>query len=223
MVSTARSGESTALCHDALVAVTSEGGRRGRPRDPEIESRVYDAAASLYSQAGWHGFRVDTLARQSGVGKDAIYRRWPDRVQLLAQVLVARSLYFEDIDTGDTRQDLTVMADHYIAHLTGPYGNLLHQVLTDRLHYSEVRDASDDYYRTLVRAGRHVGRRALQRGDVPTAAAATLMIDMIIGAIQNHIVTTPRELRAQMLERLPQFRDHLVGAALTGVSTSIEQ
>jgi AcrR family transcriptional regulator len=204
------------------MAATAEGARRGRPRDPEIENRVYDVAASLYSQAGWHGFRVDTLARQSGVGKDAIYRRWPDRVQLLAQVLVARSLYFEDIDTGTTRDDLTAMADLYIAHLTGPYGNLLHQVLTDRLHYPEVREASDDYYRTLVRAGRHVGRRALQRGDVPTAAAATLMIDMIIGAIQNHIVTTPRELRAQMLERLPQFRDHLVTAALTGANASNE-
>lgn len=209
------------MCHDALMAATSEGARRGRPRDPEIENRVYDVAASLYSQSGWNGFRIDTVARQSGVGKDAIYRRWPDRVQLLAHVLVARSLYFEDINSGNTHKDLTEMADLYIAHLTGPYGNLLHQVLTDRLHHPEVREASDDYYRILVGAGRRIGRRALQRGDVPSAAAATLMIDMIIGGVQNHIVTTPRELRAQMLDRLPQFRDHLVSAAITGVTSSI--
>ncbi len=208
------------MCHHALVAATSEGARRGRPRDPDIEDRVYDAAASLYSQAGWHGFRVDTLARQSGVGKDAIYRRWSDRVQLLAHVLVARSLFFDDIDTGDTRGDLTLVADLYIAHLTGPYGNLLHQVLTDRVHYPEVREASDGYYRTLVLAGRRIGRRALRRGDVPSTAAATLMIDMIIGGIQNHIVTTPRELRTQMQARLPQFRDNLVNAAITGVNAS---
>lgn len=204
------------------MAVTSESGRRGRPRDPEIENRVYDAAAALYSQAGWNGFRVDALARQSGVGKAAIYRRWPTRVHLLAQVLVARSLYFEDINTGDTRRDLEAMADLYIAHLTGPYGNLLHQVLVDRLHHPEVREASDDYYRTLVLAGRRIGRRALKRGDVPSTAAATLMIDMVIGGIQNHIVTTPRELRAQMRSRLPQFRDHLVRAAMAGAATPLQ-
>lgn len=201
------------------MAAISESVRRGRPRDPEIEDRVYDAAASLYSQVGWNGFRVEALARESGVGKAAIYRRWPDRVQLLAQVLVARSLYFEDIDTGDTRADLEAMADLYIAHLTGPHGNLLHQVLVDRLHFAEAREASDEYYRTLVLAGRRIGRRALKRGDVPSAAAATLMIDMVIGGIQNHIVTTPRDLRKQMRSRLPQFRDHLVHAAMVGVRT----
>ncbi|ANW66097.1 hypothetical protein BCA37_23250 [Mycobacterium sp. djl-10] len=199
------------------MAATSTGARRGRPRDPEIEDRVYDAAAELYSKAGWSGFRIDAVARHCGVGKDAIYRRWPNRVDLLAQVLTARSLYFEDIDTGETRADLEAMADLYIAHLTGPYGNMLHQVLVDRLHHAEVRQASDDYYRVLVQAGRRIGRRAVRRGDVPDSAAATLMIDLVIGGIQNHIVTTPRELRTRMRSGLPQFRTALVQAALAGV------
>jgi AcrR family transcriptional regulator len=199
------------------MTVTSTGARRGRPRDPEIEDRVYDAAAELYSKAGWSGFRMDAVARHCGVGKDAIYRRWPNRVELLAQVLTARSLYFEDIDTGATRTDLEAMADLYIAHLTGPYGNMLHQVLVDRLHHGEVREASDDYYRVLVQAGRRIGRRAVRRGDVPDSAAATLMIDLVIGGVQNHIVTTPKELRARMRSRLPQFRTALVRAALAGV------
>ncbi|MCV7185318.1 MULTISPECIES: TetR/AcrR family transcriptional regulator [Mycolicibacterium] len=203
------------------MAATSTGARRGRPRDPEIEDRVYDAAAELYSKAGWSGFRIDAVARQCGVGKDAIYRRWPNRVALLAQVLTARSLYFEDIDTGDTRADLEAMADLYIAHLTGPYGNMLHQVLVDRLHHAEVREASDDYYRVLVQAGRRIGRRAVRRGDVPDSAAATLMIDLVIGGIQNHIVTTPRELRPRMRSRLPQFRTALVQAALAGVGARL--
>lgn len=113
------------------------------------------------------------------------------------------------------------MADLYIAHLTGPYGNMLHQVLVDRLHHAEVREASDDYYRVLVQAGRRIGRRAVRRGDVPDSAAATLMIDLVIGGIQNHIVTTPRELRPRMRSRLPQFRTALVQAALAGVGARL--
>ncbi len=201
------------------MASASASAPRGRPRDPTIEDRVLDCAALLYSQTGWHGFSFDAIARESGVGKAAIYRRWPDRAHLLTHMLQSRSLYFEDIDTGSTRDDLAAMADLYISHLTGPYGTMLYQVLIDTLHYPEVREAAGGYHRTLIRAGRRIGRRALERHDVPSAAAATLMIDLVIGSIQNHIVTTPPRLRTRMRNQLPDFRDRLITAVLAGVET----
>jgi DNA-binding transcriptional MerR regulator len=50
--------------------------RSGRPRDPDLESRVLAAALRVYAEAGWSGFSFDAVARRAGVGKAPLYLRW---------------------------------------------------------------------------------------------------------------------------------------------------
>jgi DNA-binding transcriptional MerR regulator/predicted nucleic acid-binding protein len=55
----------------ALNAPACDGARArpGRPRDPNLESRVFAAALRVYAEAGWSGFSFDAVARRAGVGK----------------------------------------------------------------------------------------------------------------------------------------------------------
>jgi AcrR family transcriptional regulator len=55
----------------------------GRPRDPNLESRVFAAVRTIYAEAGWSGFSFDAVARSAGVGKAPLYLRWKTKEDLL--------------------------------------------------------------------------------------------------------------------------------------------
>src|SRR5215470_14618633 len=87
-----------------------QSGRRGRPRDSAVDSRVLDAAWDLLYAKGFAGLTVDEVAERAGTAKTTVYRRWPTKDHL-AVALAARILGEVPIaDTGDLRADLTGFA-----------------------------------------------------------------------------------------------------------------
>src|ERR1700761_3673808 len=192
--------------------------RPGRPRDPEIEDRVFDAAIDIYSRVGWAGFNFETVTRATGVGKAAIYRRWPARADLLAAALDARWGTVGDIDTGTLRGDLLGLVEFFSVRLTGSFGSVPIQISTDRLHFPEARQATDAHRNAEIRAGRQIVRRAVARGELPADTRPSLIIDLVVGAMQNHVLSTPPPLRAEMMASLPGFGEDLVDTVLRGVS-----
>lgn len=61
----------------------------GRRRDPEVDARIVRAARELLVQGGQDAVTVAAVARQAGVGRPTIYRRYPDTEALLMAVLHA--------------------------------------------------------------------------------------------------------------------------------------
>src|SRR5665647_464335 len=87
---------------------------RGRPRDPALEDRIVDAALAVYSERGWAGFSLEAVARGARVGREAIYRRWATKAELLAHAVQARSPELPPVDTGSTAGDLAELAWHFL-------------------------------------------------------------------------------------------------------------
>jgi AcrR family transcriptional regulator len=71
----------------------------GRARDPELTGLVKAVATELLAERGMAGFTGEQIAKQAGVGKAAIYRRWPSLDDLLVDVI--RDLGVRDIDHGE--------------------------------------------------------------------------------------------------------------------------
>lgn len=191
--------------------------RRGRPRDPGVEGRVFDAAITIYSESGWGGFSFESVARATGIGRAALYRRWTDRADLLVHTLNAKPVSVATIDTGNVRDDLLELVDGYLIQGTRPYALTWQQLMLDRHRYPEVRAATDDYYASRVRDGRRIVRRAIQRGELPAGTSPTLVMDLLVGAVHNHVVSTPPSLRAAMEARMSAYARQLVDAVLRGV------
>jgi AcrR family transcriptional regulator len=202
--------------HNGAVTDPSPSPRRGRPRDPDVEARVFDAAIDLYARAGWIGFNFESVTRATGIGKAALYRRWANRAELLTDALKARWLKVAEIDTGCLREDLLAVAHTFLKTLTGPHGGVHMHILTDTAQYQEVRDATADYRAGLVLAGRAIVRRAIGRGELPEGSSPSLIIDLVVGGIHNHIFSTPPDLRPKMEERMYDYAEQLVDAVLLG-------
>ena len=69
------------------MTTTAQTPRRGRPRDPAADQAILDAARDLLARKGFTGTSMDEIARQAGVGKDTLYRRWKSKEDLVLHLL----------------------------------------------------------------------------------------------------------------------------------------
>ncbi len=200
-----------------MSASPSNPPTRGRPRDPGLEDRVFDAAMSLYAEGGWAALTFEAVARESGVGKSSLYRRWDSREALLKNALEARWLPVDTIDSGTLRADLRELAEMIFSNRTGKLANLEYWFGIDAARHPEVRKVTTPYMQETVLEARAIARRAIRRGEAPRSLDAGLLMDLVVGAVNNHVMTTPRRLRAEMMRKAPSFLDRLVDVVLRGV------
>lgn len=191
---------------------------RGRPRDPGVEHRVFDAAIALYAAAGWAGFSVEAVARRSGVGKAGIYARWGSRQDLLRQTLEARWVWPARIDLGSLRDDLLALARQIFDVSTSDYAGVARWITVDRETHEAVRTATAGYVEATIRQGRAIVRRAIGRGEIGAGANPGLLMDLVVGGVTNHVRTTPIHLRSAMVAKRDAFTLDLVDAVLRGVT-----
>lgn len=90
-------GSSTAAAADDASAAGAAGGcpdapavarRPGRPRSEHVEDAILDAVTGLLGEGvSYDGLSMEAIAARAGVGKAAIYRRWPNKESLVLATL----------------------------------------------------------------------------------------------------------------------------------------
>ena len=190
--------------------------RRGRPRDPLMEVRLLDAALEVYGQNGWLGFNLDAVARRAKVSKDALYRRWRTREALLADALRRRWDWVGGIDSGTIRGDLTELAERAFDMFAGSYGEVALQLRADARRFDEVRTFEEPYRERAISEGRSIVRRAIARGDLPETTKPGVIMDLLVGAVINHVASTPVRLREEVLAKSGEFVRQIVEVVLIG-------
>jgi len=61
--------------------------RPGRPRSEQAEQAIIEATLDVFAERGFEGVCVELVAARAGVGKATIYRRWPNKEELLLAAL----------------------------------------------------------------------------------------------------------------------------------------
>src|SRR5258706_9171378 len=60
---------------------------RGRPRRAEADAEILDAALAMLRAGGYRDLSLDEVARRAGTAKSSIYRRWPSKAALAAEIV----------------------------------------------------------------------------------------------------------------------------------------
>ncbi|MGW5300084.1 TetR/AcrR family transcriptional regulator [Rhodococcus aetherivorans] len=163
--------------------------RRGRPRDADLEDRVYDAVIEVYSETSWRGFTIDAVGRRARVGRAALYRRWAAKDELLVQALEARSPLPVPIDTGSLRSDLVELVTQLLrGYRTTPGLVSLRVALDARVHPDLLANLTTTLNRSRLVAARTIVLRAVERGELPPAVSVTLLLEMVTGAALSHVL-----------------------------------
>ena len=83
--------------------------RPGRPRSEQADQAIIEATLDLFGEQGFEGVCVEAVATRAGVGKATIYRRWPNKEELLLAALGSMKSPFPEPTGVSVRDDLVAM------------------------------------------------------------------------------------------------------------------
>ena len=159
--------------------------RTTRPRSPRVDRAIRDATLELFAEGGFDGMSVDAVAARAGVGKAAIYRRWPTKEDM---VLAAIADAFDEPvepDTGTVRGDLLRCAEDLHGLMTGEVtGGVFPPMSAELARGSRLGHA---YARHVVGPRRELFavalRRGVERGELPVGVDVELAVDLLVGTL----------------------------------------
>lgn len=194
--------------------------RRGRPRDPSIDARVAQAVIELYARFGWAKLTFDEVARQAKVGKAALYLRWTSKEDLLLDCMADVRARVPHTHR-DLRADLTSIAHGLLAFYSSTRGLAYLRLYVECRYVPGLEERWRKQHTTpMFLETRALVHDAVARGELPEGTSATLVLDALVGAITNHVLSTPPELFAQMQANRAAYIDSLIDFVLAGAGAS---
>jgi AcrR family transcriptional regulator len=192
--------------------------RRGRSRDANVDRRILDVARDVYAERGWAGFNFDVVAHQARVSKDAIYRRYASKIELLLATMArAADEHVPVVPQDDIRTYLIAAANRYFDDYVSGNGVNSLRIFVEAPQNPELLDAfHSERAAPVVVHTRAAIRAAMDSGQLPTATSPTAVLDAILGGVLMHVLATPPELREKMLAGAHGYLAELVDLVLRG-------
>lgn len=191
----------------------------GRPRDPAIESRVFDETIRVFGREGWSGFSIEKVARNSSTGKASIYSRWKTREELLLAALNARIIDIEDFNSGHLRQDLVNLGMQAIELYLGPAGLAAARIALEVELVPSLKEFTKGWSKSRIRAARAIVERGIERGEFNENISAQFVINTVWGGAANFAATQMPRGQATAHERGRTYVEALVDLLLVGRQT----
>ncbi|MDQ6798744.1 MAG: TetR/AcrR family transcriptional regulator [Actinomycetota bacterium] len=168
--------------------VAAERSRPGRRRDPLCDEAIFAATLALFAEEGYAGISIEGVAARAGVAKATIYRRYPNKAQLVvAAVHVGAGMTDFLPDTGDVRADLTSMLGRLADLLRGDLGPVLLAFAGDRVRYPKL---DEEFKRSVIGAKRahirHLVASAIERGDLAADADVDVIVEVGPALLWHH-------------------------------------
>jgi AcrR family transcriptional regulator len=106
--------------HRTATDAGTDHRRPGRPRSEQAEQAIIEATLELFAEQGFEGVCVEAVAARAGVGKATIYRRWPNKEELLLAALGSLKSPFPEPAGASVRDDLIAMMQVMCADRADP-------------------------------------------------------------------------------------------------------
>jgi AcrR family transcriptional regulator len=156
----------------------------GRPRDPSIDEAVRTAAREVLVESGYEDTTLAAIAQRAGVSVPAIYRRWPNKHELIEEAVLHLDTFELPRSTGDLRADLGTWVRLFLDVAMEPATRAAVPGLM-----SAYSRNPDDYNRLLTRGEMPVRgaiedlvQRAVETGQAAEDCDADAVFDLIRGA-----------------------------------------
>jgi AcrR family transcriptional regulator len=106
------------------------GAGRTRRRGAALEEAILRAAVDELTESGYAGLTMDKVATRAGTNKNAIYRRWPNRLALGIAAYRQLATTVQPPDTGNLRDDVLELLRRANRHWSSPLGAILRKLLS---------------------------------------------------------------------------------------------
>ncbi|BBA97098.1 putative TetR family transcriptional regulator [Actinacidiphila reveromycinica] len=177
-----------------------------------IRAAVVDELAAV----GYGRMSIENIARRAGVGKAAIYRRWPSKLPIVLDVVSALALYgMPAPDTGTLLGDVRQLIGATARLLEHPLAaQIVPDLLAEAARNPEIAQAAHAAMRHTQRAvAAVVVGHAIERGELAGDTDVDLALDLAIGPLYWRLVMIRTERPAGYLDALAAATTAALSAA----------
>lgn len=164
---------------------------RGRPRDPERDRAILEAAREVLAAKGFTGTSMERIAKTAGVGKDTLYRRWSskeDLVHHLLKTLAEEGVPAPDLDD-DPRFALFLFLQAIVRINTeSSFGPILAGLVGESARNPAMAERFHDFWVDRRRVAGGIVRQAV--GPEPSDADVERVLDHVLGPIYYRLLLT---------------------------------
>jgi AcrR family transcriptional regulator len=180
--------------------------RTSRRRGDALVGAIHAAVMEELAEVGYGGLSIERVAERAHTGKASIYRRWPNRLELVLDAVDHVMPRFDEApDTGSVRGDLLLVLRHIAATMSSRDGAAAKACVegTDDELARAVRDRLLPPRKAMML---EILRRGAQRGEVRPEAVTTRVAE-----------TGPMLLHGELLQRGSPIADGAVVAIVDEV------
>ncbi|MBK1787927.1 TetR/AcrR family transcriptional regulator [Prauserella cavernicola] len=179
---------------------------------PEKTASITEAVLAELAEVGYARLSMEAVARRAGVGKSALYRRWPGKDAMAAAAIAELSVpAAPQPDTGSLRGDIRVIVEGMVAWLSHPqFSRILPDVVAEGVREPSLAAAVRDNVSTPRRdAVKVVLDRAAARGEL--GVSAELALDLLGAAVYWRMSVRKADCGAEYLDELTEALVRAIG------------
>ncbi|RAY13182.1 TetR family transcriptional regulator [Actinomadura craniellae] len=200
------------------MSVERTSGTRapGRPRSERAERAILAATLDLLAEAaGVAAVSIEAVAARAGVGKTTIYRRWPNKEELIVSALAAAKGPLPDLPPGESaRENLLALARALSAEQGTKHIRCFWNVAGGAEKHPELFAR---YRQVVIEPRREVFRGVLRRGIESGELRPGIDVEMTISVIVGSMTMQARASAAR--DVAPEdFAEGVVDLLLQGIS-----
>jgi AcrR family transcriptional regulator len=171
-----------------------------------VTAAITGAMFDQLAETGYARMSMDAVARRAGVGKAAVYRRWPSKQAMLIDLVgtAVRRNVPEVPDTGSLAGDVRGFLDVIVAQAADPRTmRIALDVLVETTRTPELANALQDVVAQPRRAAAAaVLTRAIDRGELSADLDRELGLDLLISPLLVRLLLAPDRVDDAYLTRL---------------------
>ncbi|MFF6956269.1 TetR/AcrR family transcriptional regulator C-terminal ligand-binding domain-containing protein [Streptomyces sp. NPDC008317] len=188
---------------------STSAARRGRPRSAAVDGAVIETVLRLIAEGtSLSELSIEGIAREAGVGKATVYRRWPGKEALLIDVLATVDSHpLPELPGTSFRDDLIVAVESIRRRgVAKRESALMRTMLTEAQSSPDLwRCYHDTVIATRREALAQLLRRGMADGDIRPELGrdVELLVDFVTGPMLARSTLRPdAELSPDLTERL---------------------
>ena len=160
-------------------------------KDPNVDPRVTRTRHAVLTSArevlldeGWERVTLGRVAERSGYARTTLYRHWPQRLDLLRDLIRAEARLAHTTPTGDLRDDLVAELEAFRVAVTSTgLGRVMIAIGQQARDDAELADLNRSMRAEGARVLEEIVVEAVAAGDLPRGLRADAAVAQLVGPV----------------------------------------
>ncbi|AVG16583.1 TetR family transcriptional regulator [Chromobacterium vaccinii] len=186
----------------------------GAARNPQTHQAILASTIEILKEVGYCGISIESVARRAGASKPTIYRWWPNKAALIAEVYESESGQVRQFpECGSLREDLSFLLHNlWRVWRSSICGEAFRSVIAEaQLDPQTLMQMKNEFMGRRRELPRQLLESAARRGELAADADLELLLDMIFGFCWYRLLTDQLDAERDI--------DAFIGMLLSGAST----